>query len=383
VTRGFSRYLDGLRVFAAFTVFASHFAYARFSGGAHLWIRELNLGSDAVVLFFVLSGFIIDFTAETKDKTLGAFAFSRATRIYSVALPALVVTFVLDALGSRLHPADYAGWWYDGDRSALRFFTASTFTNELWFLHLRPGTNGPYWSLTYEVWYYVIFAVLLYSPRKKGLLAVLLCLATGPKPLLLAPAFALGVWVHRRAKQAPPPSLRFAGLFVFGTPLLYALFLATDVPHDLKRLTAALLGEAAVSKLGFSDEFIWNDAIAGLVAIHLLGVHSLLERDRGKSLERDGKAEPAKAAPWREKAGAFVHFLSGGTFSLYLVHYPVMQFMASVLPGRPEVLSRQVVLASAVLVFCLVFAALFERTLPAQRAALRKRVWRIAPDAKA
>jgi peptidoglycan/LPS O-acetylase OafA/YrhL len=382
VTRGFSRYLDGLRVFAAFTVFASHFAYARFSGGAYLWIRELNLGSDAVVLFFVLSGFIIDFTAETKDKTLGAFAFSRATRVYSVALPALLVTFVLDSLGSRLHPADYAGWWYDGDRRALRFLTASTFTNELWFFHLRPGTNGPYWSLTYEVWYYAIFAVLRYSPRKKVLLAVLLCLAAGPKPLLLAPAFALGVWVHRRAKE-PLPNLRFAALFVFVTPLLYALFLATDVPHDLKRITAALLGDAAVSKLGFSDEFVWNDAIAGLVAIHLLGVHALLERDPLKSPEGEAKAEPTKAAPWRERAGPFVHFLSGGTFSLYLVHYPVMQFIASVLPGRPDVLARQIVLGSAVLVSCLVFAALFERTLPAQRIALRKRVWRVAPNAKA
>jgi peptidoglycan/LPS O-acetylase OafA/YrhL len=365
VTRGFSRYLDGLRVFAAFTVFASHFAYARFSGGAYLWIRELNLGSDAVVLFFVLSGFIMDFTAETKDKTLGAFTFSRATRVYSVALPALAVTFVLDSVGSRLHPSDYAGWWYEGDRWGLRLLTASTFTNELWFFHLRPGSNGPYWSLTYEVWYYAIFAVLRYSPPKKRLLAALLCLATGPKPLLLGPAFALGVWVHRRTKQGPPPSLPIAALFVLAGPLLYALFLATHVPHDLKQITVALLGEGAVSKLSYSDEFIWNNVIAGLVAVHLVGVHTLLTR--------------AKAS-LSEPVGALVHYLSGGTFSLYLVHYPVMQFLASALPGRREHLSRQFFLAVGTLVCCFVFAALFERTLPELRAVLRKRMWRVAPS---
>src|SRR6185295_5253850 len=204
------------------------------------------------------------FTAETKDMTLGAFAFSRATRVYSVALPALAVTFALDSVGSRLNPSDYAGWWYDGDRWGLRLSTALTFTNELWFSHLRPGTNGPYWSLTYEVWYYAIFAVLFYSPRRKWLLAFLLALATGPKPLLLAPAFALGVWVHRRATQEPRLGVPLATLFVSGGPLLYALFLAADVPSELKRITTELLGEAAVSKLAFSDEFIWNDVIAGL-----------------------------------------------------------------------------------------------------------------------
>jgi peptidoglycan/LPS O-acetylase OafA/YrhL len=373
VTRAFSRYLDGLRVFAAFTVFASHFAYARFTGGAYLWIREFNLGSDAVVLFFVLSGFIIDFTAETKDKTLSAFAFSRATRVYSVALPALAVTFVLDGLGSRLHPADYAGWWYEGDHPALRFLTALTFMNEVWFVHLRPGSNGPYWSLAYEVWYYAIFAALYFAPRRKVLLAVLLALVAGPKPLLLSPAFALGVWVHRRTKQSPLGSAGLAVMCVFATPLLYALFLATGAPHNLRGITALLLGQATVVKLEFSDEFLWNDLIAGLVAIYLLGLHSLIER---------AKSLPRTAPRWTERTGEFVHYVAGGTFSLYLVHYPVMQFLSSVLPGPPASLPRQVGLAGGALVFCFGFAALFERTLPELRSALRTRVWSVVRDAR-
>jgi peptidoglycan/LPS O-acetylase OafA/YrhL len=365
VTRGLSRYLDALRVFAAFVVFASHFAYERISGGAHLWIRELNLGSDAVVLFFVLSGFIIDFAAETKDRFLGAFAFSRATRVYSVAVPALLVTFLLDYAGSHLRPSDYAGFWYEGDRWPLRALSALTFTNELWFVHLRPGTNGPYWSLTYEVWYYAIFAALRFGGRGP-LLAALLVLIAGPKPLLLAPAFALGVWVRRKTLRQTTSSPLTIALLVFGTPLLYALFLALKAPLDLRAATVELLGPAAAAKLGFSDEFLWNDLIAGLVAMHLLGVHAWLTRAGA------GNRIDAFAAG---KSGALVHWFAGGTFSLYLVHYPALQFLASVLPGVPSDGWRQLALVTVVPAFCFAFAALFERTLPELRAALRKRAW--------
>lgn len=362
MTRSFSRYLDALRVFAAFVVFASHFAYQRISGGAYLWIRELNLGSDAVVLFFVLSGFIIDFAADTKDRSLGAFAFSRATRVYSVAVPALLITFLLDYAGSHLWPSDYAGFWYEGDRWPLRAFSALTFTNELWFVHLRPGTNGPYWSLTYEVWYYAIFAALRFGGRGP-LLAVLLALLAGPKPLLLAPAFMLGVWVRRKTLRETTSSPAATLFFVFGTPLLYALLLAMRAPLDLRAMTVGVLGPVRAAKLGFSDEFLWNDLIAGLVAMHLLGVHSWLTRANARS-----KVESIAAG----KTGALAHWLAGGTFSLYLVHYPALQFLASVLPGAPSDLWRQFVLIVAVPAFCFAFAALFERTLPELRAALRK-----------
>ena len=54
-----SVYLDLMRAIAAFVVLLSHFAYPRFTDGAFLVIRDLNLGSDAVVVFFVLSGFVI------------------------------------------------------------------------------------------------------------------------------------------------------------------------------------------------------------------------------------------------------------------------------------------------------------------------------------
>ena len=70
MTQRFSLYLDFLRFSAAMIVFLSHFAYPRFTDGTYSFIRDLNLGSDAVVFFFVLSGLVIAYTADTKDKTL-------------------------------------------------------------------------------------------------------------------------------------------------------------------------------------------------------------------------------------------------------------------------------------------------------------------------
>nr|WP_309503487.1 hypothetical protein [uncultured Roseovarius sp.] len=73
MTAGFSTYLNLLRFGAAFIVLMSHFSYARYSGGRWLWIREFNFGSDAVVVFFVLSGLVIALVADRKRTGMGGF----------------------------------------------------------------------------------------------------------------------------------------------------------------------------------------------------------------------------------------------------------------------------------------------------------------------
>ena len=78
MTRGFSLYLDALRFLAAMVVFASHLGYERFTKGGMEWIRDLNLGSDAVVVFFVLSGFVIAHTTFARDRGPAAYAQARA-----------------------------------------------------------------------------------------------------------------------------------------------------------------------------------------------------------------------------------------------------------------------------------------------------------------
>ena len=131
MTRGFSLYLDALRFLAALVVFASHMGYYRFTHGNMQWIRDLNLGSDAVVVFFVLSGFVIAYTTLTKDRGPTAYAEARFARLYSVVIPALIFTFALDGLGSWLMPHAYVGWWYNGEDRPGQLMRALTFTTQI------------------------------------------------------------------------------------------------------------------------------------------------------------------------------------------------------------------------------------------------------------
>jgi peptidoglycan/LPS O-acetylase OafA/YrhL len=357
VNRGLSLHLDALRALAAIAVVVSHFAYPRFSGGDFLWVRDLNIGSDAVMLFFVLSGFVIAYAAAEKDRTAGTFLFNRLTRIYSVALPAVVLTFVLDRCGVALDPAAYDGWWYEGSYPLARALTALTFTNEIGFTHIRIGSNGPYWSLAYEVWYYVIFAAVMFlSGARRWIAAAALALVAGPKILVLGFAWVAGVVAYRLLPRAAALPSSGARWLFWAPPGIYAMALAGGVPDLLLQWTTDVLGPAFVTRLGFSDEFIWNAALGLLGAAHVLGA---------VRLSADWPSPGARVT-------SAIRWLARGSFSLYVVHYPLMQFLSAAFPGAHVSGVKQAALLLSVFAGCYVFAALFERTLPRQRQWLRQ-----------
>lgn len=348
--RGFSSYLDILRFGAAFVVLLSHFAYPRFTEGRYLWVRELNLGSDAVVLFFVLSGVVIAFSAQHKDATLQAFAFNRLTRVMSVALPALVLGFMLDRLGVRLFPDFYASAFYNPISLLEQLARGLTFTNE-WAGHAtRLGSNGPFWSLSYEVGYYALFAVAWYlGGAIRAVLLLLGAVLLGPNILLLMPSWLLGVWIWRCIDAGRLPSQAAALLMVGFAPLAYVLAMWLDVPETLSSITLATFGLDGFYALRFSDEFIWNGLLGLCVALHLLGVATLVA---------DDTTRPQPSA---------VSWLAGGSFSLYLIHYPLLQFLAPALPNIAPMLD-DVALLGLTTLLCYLFAHVFERSLKWQRA---------------
>lgn len=365
MTRGLSTYLDAARFLAAIVVLLSHFAYPRFTDGAYLIIRELNLGSDAVVLFFVLSGFVIAYTLDRKDDNAGQFLFARMTRLYSVALPAIALTLIADRIGSRLDPVVYDGWWYATEDVTRQIVSAVSFTNESWFSSIRLGTNGPYWSLAYEAWFYLIFAAATFLSSWKRLAAILCCcLIVGPKIVLLFPIWWLGVATYRYIKSGGQVPQSLAWPMTLVPVLVYCVALYAGLPAILLALTKDALGAGFVtSGLRFSDEFIWNSLIGGLFAAHLIGVAQLL----GK---RDPFSEPTRQA---------IKWLAGATFSIYIAHYPLLQFFAAVLPEGMTGLASHMTLLVLVLFSCFVFASLFERRLGAFRAMLLRLSPRLAP----
>jgi len=198
--RPLSLYLDCCRLLAAVLVVASHYGpYGVITRGADAWVP--NLGREAVIVFFVLSGFVIAYTTEQKNPSLRAYAIARATRIYSVALPLLLLAFAaaFALVWSGRVPARQL---YEVAKPWLYLPLHLLFMGELWTISEPPPLLGPYWSLGYEVWYYVLFGAAFYLRGAGRVVAVgSLLLFVGPKLWLLLPVWASGVWLYHWQKS--------------------------------------------------------------------------------------------------------------------------------------------------------------------------------------
>ncbi len=354
---GFSLYLDLVRFGAAVAVLVTHLAYPELSGG--MLIAWRAYGNDAVMVFFVLSGLVIAQVAATRETTALSFVTSRLARLWSVALPALAITIVCDTIGRLSSPLLYQEWWYAADAPLWRSLRALTFTNELWFSSVRPFSNGPWWSLSYEAWYYALFAAMAYTTgyRRVAILGLLGMIA-GPKILLLFPAWLLGARLWPLLARTDSAPARPADWLLFlGSVGLYLMLRGTGVIFGLKAMTYGLLGaENTVHYLHFSDEFIASYFIAMLVGMHFAGAWRL-------STSLGSILAPAQG---------LIRRMGQSTFVLYLTHYPLLR-MFSALPGFDPHSPLQVVLAGlAPIALCLALAPAIEKT---------KRPWKRTLDA--
>jgi peptidoglycan/LPS O-acetylase OafA/YrhL len=208
---------------AAMTVLVSHLSEMRLTEGFLWQVGQFLPGTDAVIVFFVLSGFVIAYVTETREKSAGDYIISRTTRIYSVSLPALLITFALHTIGSAVRPDFYPSYSNDAMYgSILQFFCGLTFTSELWWLHVPIFSNVPYWSLSYEVWYYVIFGAAVFAPPVWRWVAILVLLAfLGPTIVTALPIWLLGVVLWRVVGRFRPSPWLSASLWV-GSLLIWA-----------------------------------------------------------------------------------------------------------------------------------------------------------------
>jgi len=179
----------------------------------------VNVGSDAVILFLVLSGYVVAHTAREKDKALGHFAFARASRLYSVAVPTIILTLILDYTGSLIDPASYHGWWWNPAPAWEVLLRSLSFTTEWTGSSFRPGTNGPFWSLSYEAAYHILFGVAMFlGGWQRILLLGTMLVLIGINVLILMPAWLCGVWLCYRGSSRSLPAAR--AWFCFVGPLV-------------------------------------------------------------------------------------------------------------------------------------------------------------------
>lgn len=355
----FSVYLDLVRFLAALAVVAMHmrqFGLVEAPGADLLTL----FGREAVMAFFVLSGFVIAYTTEHRRPSARDYALARAARIYSVALPVLLLAFACASLvrghlmtGMDLHYQLAKPWFY------IPFHLL--FLGDLWSLAEVPPWLGPWWSLNYEVWYYVLFGVACYVRGPWRLPALGLVLAVmGVKLWLLLPVWLAGLALyHWQARHALPCAL--ARLGWIASLALLVVYEASGVEETLRAAgRASWLGQAFV--LGNADRFL-ADYVFGLIVCLNFACARFARFD----------ALLRCAAP--------IRLLASYTLTLYLSHALVLIAWPALYPHDPGSMTDLLALCLAVAAATAVLGMLTEqrknvfRRLLARLAAL---VWRPA-----
>jgi peptidoglycan/LPS O-acetylase OafA/YrhL len=305
-------WLDLVRGVAALMVMMSHlrgFFFVKWSDLEPASQTSVNfllffitrLGREAVVVFFVLSGYLVGGNALSKYMK-GGFVIRdywahRLARLYTVLIPALALTALLD-LGRFyvLGNTDVAlnlGWRVLlGNLFFLQNVTTPTF-----------GSDSPLWSLSYEFWFYLVWGCLLCSlnlriPRfwrmASGLIIIFSLGVMWPDILAYLPMWCLGVVIKIYPIRIKP-----------GLGWVVMLF--------------------CLACLVISNRFlnVWGDyllaASIGLVIMWLVN--------------RDMKFKWLKAV---------AHFTANISYTTYSMHFPVVAFvLAWLLPHRLKAASFQ------------------------------------------
>jgi peptidoglycan/LPS O-acetylase OafA/YrhL len=340
-----SLYLDAVRFIAAMVVFVSHFAFNRISGG--LFWQMGAYSHEAVTVFFVLSGFVIAYVHDRRETAASEYCISRMARMYSVVIPALALTLILDGIGSTLRPDIYvneAG--YVLDISFVRILTGLTFTNELWTMSIPQGSNGVYWSMGYEVPYYAIFGIAVFTPARWRVAAVCAALlAVGPSIVLALPIWMSGVAAYRICKRDLLSARAGVAMF-FGSLLAWTAY----------ELVVWQIGRPDIAPTPWHKrtEILQDYVVASFFVLNIIGFNAAT-RELGRILLRLSR---------------LIRFLAGASFSIYLCHFPILQFVSACMPWPRSDPRSRIVVFSVTIVTVLLLAFVTERKKDAWRKAI-------------
>jgi len=329
------RNLDVLRGLLATYVVFGHARWLLWTGhqafmhGAHpLWATALAYASsalrfphEAVMVFFVLSGFFIHLRAAERLSAGKPSAFNtldylkrRAHRLAPPYLFALLLTVVCDSIGRHAYPALYAASTgnalLDENFRHMGYSAASVIPAVVMLpssLDWHFGTNGPLWSLAFEVVYYLLYPVWLLLRRRGPGIAYGAGLALG----LLAPAF---------------PKLGFLGDVLH----LYPVWLAGAATGELfcgrvlntRRVVAGLLAAIAATAAMQCAHSPYSLLITYVtLGAAFVAIFTILPL-----------AQQTRPFRWLEQLGV-------RSYSIYICHFPVLALIAarqfSLHGGRP------------------------------------------------
>jgi peptidoglycan/LPS O-acetylase OafA/YrhL len=319
ITPDYSSFLDFTRWLAAFLVFAQHLRNPILIGYPDLPADErtmpvtifyflTGLGGSSVVVFFVLSGFLVGGIGLAKLDagrfSPGGYAIDRATRLFIAYWPALLLTWLLDSAGQFWFGR--TGLWDCGQVLMCRNFypgfvgqlNAPTLAINLAMLQSfygsYLGSNKPLWSLSYEFWFYAVFGIAALAIAAGGGKRIGWIGAAVGITALLGPRFVL-----------------LGGLWIIG--LLVARYRGAHPRQFWPALAAFAISTLAMRKAGLEAGWQAFDLIA--IYANGLAFAWLMIAARGRRLAFFGWSRRLNAA------------LADFSYTLYLLHFPLFLFI--------------------------------------------------------
>jgi len=333
--------LDGLRGVAAFAVVISHIAALQWvpfidrrpAPDAAIYLMW-HLGAPAVVLFFVLSGYVVCGSLLKTRSAYGPFVIGRYVRLLPIAWVGVAAGMLLRHFAATL-PAGMSGSLQHAHR-ALHLSDLVSYASMIAPVPDAAMVNPPLWSLFVEI--QVAFAMPLLAAaarRRPALLAVagiVMCISAG---VLTGTAYPL----------------LFAGFFVG------AAYAGLEKNIQRSRRPAALLLVA----LGILLLRTWlntdDEGLRPVCALGALGVIIAVKDGSGKRFLK----HPC------------VQWLGKISYPLYATHYPVIAFAA--IAGASSIGLIAAAILSVPAALCL--AALLQWSVDAPSVAISGKVRRL------
>ena len=348
--------LDVLRGLAALLVFAEHWRNLFFvdfkdlespSVVTKVFYLLTGAGHEAVMIFFVLSGCVIAHVIHNmRDRSTwswNSYLSARLSRLWVVLLPALILTATWDFLGMSFTPFSNSIYNGSGFGHVLNSPVAENssvicFLGNALFLQtiLVPtfGSNGPLWSIAFEFVYYLAYPALLLGCFSKRSLSY--------RFASISFAVALFMFCGRTITNAFP-------IWMAGA-ICYSIFQRWPASSKI-----ALWGFLAGCVVTFMSVIVSRipQYSAGLNSEMLIAACTAFTLYFGLSV----KASQALLFCLRPFQG-----LSAISYSLYLLHMPVLVFISSRYFGAesirwlPDVahLSFATAIGVVVLMYCMV-----------------------------
>jgi peptidoglycan/LPS O-acetylase OafA/YrhL len=351
--------IEGIRGIAAFFVALSHVFFSNIlDPQTHLSpvVASLEAGHAGVLVFFVLSGYVISWTNSRaySPAAVRQYVKRRCVRIYPIYLGAMLLTLVAIRTSGLYEPLRVLV----GSLLCLQNF------NGYFGLSLNPPrVNGPLWSLNYEFLYYALFLLLWrYRPRLTlvflpALLAgILAWFAPRLMPLFIASYgcgwifWASGWWLsaqpHLEEGTHDRTPLATWILLIFASHNINGIARACNALHfysndagmvsiaDLGLLPAILLAFAAVAHrrlpwrkgLMVAAWAVCLVPIAGMIATGRLSTHG------NWIVGTWAVALAGLLAGWRSTRWLKPFAWFGGiSYAFYVVHFPLLYLVK----GRP------------------------------------------------